>query len=300
MGFLIGSLIAAGVAAASALGSSIAGKKRQKRALAQQKDLNKESYEYGEMAADNALERQLVLNESENYQNKVEDAKEAGLSVGLLYGGGGIGGSGGGRASQGSGGNGVGVPEEQQQFDAAALGLEAQRIRIDQRLAKAEVEKTEAETENLKEQTATSMELTPIQNVLMNQQAMSQWIDNVRKLYENEGGGDKEYYSGDESGYQTIIKEAGNFNRQQAADIAKALSETEKNKAAAELNTEKKQGYWQELLNATKNANNDEIKAAAIKLAAEWQTGEYTNWKTWSEAAKQGIGALTDLIKIGK
>lgn len=300
---LISGLIATGVTAVSKVGSSLARKKREDKAYQRQLEYDEitaeRNYQYGEMAADNAYERQLALNESQNYQNTVQDVKDAGLSVGLLYGGGGAGGSGGGRASQGGGAGSPGgdVAERAEEYEAIGLGLEAARVKNEQKMTEAEVEKTKAETENIKEQTATSVELTPVEKELTKQQAISQWIDNARKKFENEGSTD--LWEKGEFGELTI-REEGNWNQQQAAEIAKALSEAEKNKAAAALDTDKKMGYWQELLNATKNSDAEAIKAAAVKLAAEWQTGEYTNWKTWKEVAKEGVGAVIDVIKMGK
>lgn len=296
MGFIIGGLIAGGIAAVSAIGSAISRKNQQKRALAQQKELNADQFQYNEAAADNALDRQLALNESQNYQNQVQDAKDAGLSVGLLYGGGGAGGAGGGRASSGSV-SGSAAPEgDTELLGAAALGLDAQRVKNEWELQKAEKEKIKAETEQIKEETASSIERSPIENELLSQQAISAYIDNIRKEFEN---------TGEEVGYQgkyvdVFISNKGNFSKQQAADIAKAVSEADKNNAAAELDTEKKQGYWQELLNATRREDTEAAKAAAVKLAAEWSTGEYTNWKTWSELANQGIGAIKDIIGVVK
>lgn len=296
MGFIIGSLIAGGIAAVSAIGSAISRNKQQKRALAQQKELNADQFQYNEAAADNALDRQLALNESQNYQNQVQDAKDAGLSVGLLYGGGGAGGAGGGRASSGSV-SGSSAPEgDTEVLGAAALGLDAQRVKNEWELQKAEKEKIKAETEQIKEETASSIERSPIENELLSQQAISAYIDNIRKEFEN---------TGEEVGYQgkyvdVFISNKGNFSKQQAADIAKAVSEADKNNAAAALDTEKKQGYWQELLNATRREDTEAAKAAAVKLAAEWSTGEYTNWKTWSELANQGVGAIKDIIGVVK
>lgn len=61
--------------------------------------LGLQNYNYGEMAADAAHERSLGLlsaeKEANSYVSQVADAKEAGLSIGLLYGGGGAGGTGG-------------------------------------------------------------------------------------------------------------------------------------------------------------------------------------------------------------
>lgn len=56
------------------------------------------NYKYGEMAAENAFERQQVLYnrtyQDQSYANKVAQMDAAGLSPGLMYGGGGASGGG--------------------------------------------------------------------------------------------------------------------------------------------------------------------------------------------------------------
>ena len=42
---------------------------------------------------------------------------------------------------------------------------------------------------------------------------------------------------------------------------------------------------------------NDKVRAAAMKLAAEWKTGEFTNWKTWVETSYQGINTVGNAVK---
>lgn len=82
----IGSAMGGAAAAGSALGgigSGIKSKKKMKYAANLQ-------YEFGEKAAENAYRRQLALlnktYEQESYQNRVKQMREAGLSVGLMYG----------------------------------------------------------------------------------------------------------------------------------------------------------------------------------------------------------------------
>ena len=75
----------------------------RKKQIRQQKEMVENAarinYKYGEMAAENAFERQQVLYnrtyQDQSYANKVAQMDAAGLSPGLMYGGGGA--SGGGR-----------------------------------------------------------------------------------------------------------------------------------------------------------------------------------------------------------
>lgn len=264
----------------------------------------KRNYEYGEMAADAAHERSLGLLEAQtqanSWESQVADAQNAGLSVGLLYGGGGAGGAGG-RAGGGAQGEGAGggAPQAPNYLDIAAVknqrianSIEAARTGGEIQVSKAEAEKIKAETEKIKEDTETSKELTPLQKALLKEQGIAQWIDNVRKDWENAGGEEGTSYRSKSEVLDatTFISKAGNFDKQQAAEIAKAISEVE-------LNTEKKRSLWEEVLNARKREDTEAEKAAALKLAAEWSTGEYTNWKTWTELAGKATETLIDIIK---
>lgn len=75
----------------------------RKKQIRQQKEMvenaAKINYKYGEMAAENAFERQQVLYnrtyQDQSYANKVAQMDAAGLSPGLMYGGGGASGGGG-------------------------------------------------------------------------------------------------------------------------------------------------------------------------------------------------------------
>ena len=63
------------------------------------------------------------------------------------------------------------------------------------------------------------------------------------------------------------------YERQQNAEAAKAL---------AALNTEKKKYVYMEALAAAKNADAHMLEAKSKELATLFETGEYTNWKTWA------------------
>ena len=74
----------------------------RKKQMQQQKEMIENAarinYKYGEMAAENAFERQQVLYnrtyQDQSYANKVAQMDAAGLSPGLMYGGGGASGGG--------------------------------------------------------------------------------------------------------------------------------------------------------------------------------------------------------------
>lgn len=282
----------------------------QSRLNAQNAELN---YNYGEQAADAAHQRSLGLlkaeTEANSYVNQVQDIKNAGLNVGLLYGGAGAGGgaSAGGGAQGGGAGNQKGQAGNYLEIEALKqqrkmANAELLRTVNESRLVDAERKNIEADTKLKDEKRMTSEELTPLQLALTKEEGIEKWIENARKMYENTGGNHEE--RSDPShieeheifGILNIGKEGG-FSQRQAAEIAELMSSTEGNKAAAALDTERKRGYWQELLNAKIMAENDKVKAAAIKLAAEWSTGEFKNWKTWVATSTEAANAIGGLIK---
>lgn len=317
----LGALIGGGLGIAGGAISGAIGNRKVKKQEESQKRINEHlaelNYGYGEQAADAAHERSLGLlqaqTEANSYESQVADAKAAGLSVGLLYGGGGAGGAGG---SAGGGAMGTGARGQSAQ---APDYLEVEALRQQSKLANAEIQrvinessKTKAEKENIEadtklkdEERMTSEELTPLQKALLHEQGVSQFINNHRKQYENiseetrgESHGKWHHLYG-----ESWIEKGSIFDQKTAIEIAEAISRTESNNIMSELNTEKKKNLWQELLNETvkaeatkKQADNDAVKAKAVKLAAEWQTGEYTNWKTWSQTAADAVGALGDIV----
>lgn len=96
--------LASGISGAiGGLFGGIGAKKRMKRQVDAQKQLNEQAaklnYEYGEKAAKNAYRRQMEMYErsyqDQSYAAMRKQMEDAGLSIGLMYGGGGNGGAGG-------------------------------------------------------------------------------------------------------------------------------------------------------------------------------------------------------------
>lgn len=296
------------------IGSGKRAKKLIKRQEEAQQRLNEQNaklnYEYGEQAADAAHERSLGLlaaeTEANSYQAQVADAEQAGLSVGLLYGGGGggVGGSAGGGAQGDGAGNQRSKAAEQLEIlsimqQEKMANAEIAKTINESRLVDAEKEKIEAETENLKEETSTSQAMTPYQTELIRQQGIQQWLENLRTEWENKGHDQNEATINRNAtlNADAFISTNSYFSEARTQEIAEAIARTEQGKAAAALDTERKLHYFQEILNATAHADADRAKAAAIKLATEWSTGEYTNWKTWVDTAGKAVEALGGIIK---
>lgn len=295
--------------ALSGIGSALSGigwkKKLKKSYDLQQKyhDYTAESnYQYGEMAADNAHQRSLELqqNQFENASigNQVAEAKEAGLSPSIFSNISGGSGGGGGGGAQGGGARGIQPMDiaalQQVENERRSVGIDAGRAAAEAALQYAESKKLKAETENIEEQTDTSKKLTPVQQALLREQATRQWIENLQEKYKgaNEGG-EVGISAWDENlGTYELLK--GSYIDQHVAnEIAKTNSEIE-------LNSEKAKQGWQQLLNASRSNDIEEIKANAVRLAAEFEYGDKANWKWWAKQSSNAIGSITSLIGIAK
>lgn len=323
--------LASGISGAvSGIFGGIGAKKRLKRQVDAQKQLNEQAaklnYEYGEKAAENAYQRQMEMYErsykDQSYSAMRQQMEDAGLSVGLMYGGGSPGGAGGATtgAPQGeTGGAEAGRADSPAAQQAAAmqqaqLGLGLVSMKKDLAIKDAQVEEINATAEakraeaaNLTEQKITTMQSRDALIQKLIQEGMKDFISNVQNKWKSFAGRDWGGIPGEVNKYGEEnelygfygIAENSYVNEEQAMTIAKGIAETneanangEAAKALADLNNQRANGYWQELLNATMHANADAVRAAAAKLSAEFETGKYTNWKTWADLAKSAIGAI--------
>lgn len=315
------------------IGSIGAGRRLRKQVNAQ-KELNEQAaqlnYEYGEKAAQNAYQRQMEMYErsynDQSYSAMRKQMEDAGLSVGLMYGGSGSGGAGGATtgAPQGeTGGAEAGQAPRATEREALALqraqmGLGVQKLQSEIDMNKASVNKINADAEAARanaekatEEKITTMESRKAFIEELKQRGMESWIRNVKENWKSyagtgwggEAGTVRKYGEENELYGFYGVAENSYVNEEQAAKIAKTIADTQSASAAAkaasalaELNSQKAKGYWTELMNATMHANADAVKASAQKLAAEWTTGEYTNWKTWASLAKDAVGAVASAL----
>lgn len=316
--------LASGLAgAASSIFSGIGSKKRLENQINAQKQLNEQAaalnYEYGEKAAKNAFARQLQMYErsyrDQTYQAMRKQMEDAGLSVGLMYGGSASGGAGGatsGAPLGATGGAEAGraaseTERRAMELQQAQLGLSLANQRADIKLKEAQVKEVEAKAEEARASAArqTEEKITTIQSrdhlvEKLRNEGWNSWIDAVIKEWQASG----EQNTGNmikngRTGHVLYISPDSYLNQREAKNLAKTISETEKNnelgkaaEALAKLNSERANGYWQELINATIAANAQATEAAARKLATEWETGEYTNWKTWVQIGEDVIGGI--------
>lgn len=323
------------------LGGIGAGRRQRKAIEAQknaQKELNEQAaslnYEYGEKAAENAYQRQLAMYqrsyEDQSYGAMVNQMEDAGLSVGLMYGGNG-GGGGAGAMSGAPKGDTGGAIAGQATSAAALMEVENQRKALalqqtsmvkDIQLKDAEIELKEKEADKAGKEALYTEALTETEDILRNAKAHREfwegrlsWVENLRKQFEDittpsedgELNATEDMYGN----YEIVSKAIGTASK--AASVLKVIAETgteEQRKvclaAEAALTNEKTKGYWKELEVAIKNANSEAIIAAATKLNSEsnrmdieHKYGIKMTAKQWIELGIGVTGAVAGTIGAG-
>lgn len=263
---------------------------RTKRLMAEQVGNQKELNEHSQQ-----LNKEMW--DYTNYENQVKHMENAGLNVGLMYGS--SGGSGGTTGNIGGSAS-AGQAPDNKSVQAMGIGLQAEALESQIELNKANALKARTDAGKATEETTTVLKSRDLLIENMKQQGISTMQDNAIKawLYSDEDKKEGEVYN-ETYDYHTGI---GN-NSAGAKGITLALFKTEAETrnldANALLTNAKALGYWQELLNATKNSDSNAINAAANKLSAEWQTGEFTNWKTWADMGMKAVQTAGSLIKGG-
>lgn len=323
------------------LGSIGAGK-RQREAIKAQKEAQKElneqaaslNYEYGEKAAENAYQRQLAMYqrsyEDQSYGAMVNQMKDAGLSVGLMYGGSGSGGGAGAMSGAPKGDTG-GAIAGQATSAAALMEIENQRKSLalqqasmakDIQLKDAEIELKKKEADRTGKEALYTEALKETEDILRNAKAHREfwegrlnWIENLRKQFEDvttpDEDGELKATEDMYGSYEIISKAIGTASK--AASVLKTIAETgteEQRKIAvaaeAALTNEKVKGYWKELEVAIKNANSEAIIAAATKLNSETNRmdiehkyGVKMTVKQWIELGIGVTGAIAGAVGAG-
>lgn len=313
--------IMSGLGAAGAFGSTVASlfgpsvKKQLKWQKQAQMELNQQAaelnYQYGEKAAENAYNRQMQMYERSYQDNSYaamrKQIEDAGLSVGLMYGGGGASGGGAGSMSGApqaeTGGATAGDAGAVLSAAVAMENVKTQRIQAaaDAALKYAQVENLKAQTGKTGEETLTERVLREIRANLMKEQGTAQWIQNVESrwagLQEMESSGD---YSEEHEMYGQYRLIANSLTNQRAqAEVAKVVAE----KNLTGKNVDKVAGEIAKIQQDILTGRAEEAMKKAQKLETEAKTqdiklknGEETNWRTWVQLAFDGIGGL---CKVG-
>jgi len=285
---------AVGSAAGSALGYGVdkllgVSQSRAKDQVDQQGKLMKQQRDMNYEAQDRA-------NEYNAPKNQMKRLKDAGLNPALMYGGGGGGGS---TANQpmaiqsGSASN----ESERKRADNENVGLGVQLTKMPSEIkqTQANTEKLGAEKENIEAKTKTENALRENTVNKLIQDGYKSLLENFQKEWELTGKtilpANAAYNE-----IELVINPNAAIPQQIITGLLKTKAEAGNADASALLTSEKARGYFQELVNETNKANAEGVKAAAAKLSAEFETGIFTNWKTWVKLATEIIGGAA---KIG-
>jgi hypothetical protein len=281
------------------------GNKRRKQQIEQQKKLTDLQVQANKELADYGMGISKEMFDYTGYENQVKQMKAAGLNPALMYG---HAGSGGTTVSSSAGSaSGSQASDETSRklanMQVMGMGLQMQKMGAEVRKLEADAKKAEADAKKAESEAKTREELRAFEKELLRQEGIEKWLQNLRENLKNSGqlaNNEMQMFRNNVLDEYTAFQSTGYWNQEITAAIAKALAEAKNLEALAELNTEKKKGYWTELLNATKNADSEAAKAAAMKLATEWSTGEYTNWKTWVDIGKDAIGTVAKILPFVK
>ena len=145
IGTAVGGIIGGGLGLLGGLFGSGSSTKQQKELMDKAWEYEKEGmgmqYQYGQMAADEAQKRNLEMWESTNFEQQRKHMENAGLSVGLMYGGSGAGSTStaGGQATQPSGptSNPVGMALQYKQIEQQDAAIKSQTMLNQAEAAKA-------------------------------------------------------------------------------------------------------------------------------------------------------------------
>lgn len=312
--------------AVSGLFGGIGYGRRLKKQVNAQKQLNEQAaklnYEYGELAAKNAYQRQMEMYErsyqDQSYSAMRQQMENAGLSVGLMYGGSGSGGAGGATtgAPQGeTGGAEAGRADSPAAQQAAAiqqaqLGLGLVSMKKDLAIKDAQIEeinataaKQRAEAENITEQKISEMQMRPVKFREILERGKGEWIKNLENYFNDAFEGnekDRLDATDDLYGEHSIIGKRLQ-TRKDAADIIKtqmgayeAMQNGEAAAALAKLNTEKAKYVYMEALAAKIHGDAHMLEAKTNELAKMFDM-DMREREFWANIIGQGAQMTVDI-----
>lgn len=281
-------------------------KKKAEQQMEMQKELMnyqlEQSFNWNEKAAENAFSRDMQMYER-NYQDQSYSAmrkqmEDAGLSVGLMYGGGAAGGGGGavtGGAQGGAQGAAPQAPDmaqyqmQKQRQQELALNMAMMESNIEVNKAKAEELRAKAEEDRENARLSTEKKITEMESrehILkgLYESNLGKWIDNLRKRFEDATSAEDDYAElkaeDDYYGQYEIILD-GIRNTDVMAEIWRKISEKDKNVGLAEAawaeamyNNERTRHYMEEISALVMHANAHRLEALSAKMRADNEARE--------------------------
>lgn len=245
---------------------------------------------WSQKAEKRAWERQLALYDKmyrdNSPENRVKQLEDAGLSVGLMYGSGGMGG--GGSASGTTAGQGqAGGQMVHTNTIANILGLENTKSQIELNKSQAAKNYADAGLSGAKQTTEDEQRRSLVEK--LTQEGIGKYMENVIQNWKISGDMNENTlsYSGSGFGIHAVINKEAFIGQDAINLILEGQAKIGNIRAQEALTNEKVKGYVTELANATMHAEADNVKSIAMKMAAEFQYGEQANWKWWAEFGKE-------------
>lgn len=323
---LVGGLTSGGI---GALTSSLFGggsKQSFGTTREQQRQLNEDAaeinYRYGEKAAENAYNRQMAMYqksyEDQSYSAMRKQMENAGLSVGLMYGGGASGGGAGQMSGAPQGATGGARAESAVQ--AYGLALQAKQIKLQEKQVAADAALKYAQAHNLEttsKKTEQDINIGSFEEALnqarrvyakdfadwemqgrwveMNQNKLNAYFNEYQKIGRERGWdstlGDYDFVgSKEDRQIEAAIKES----IQRVAESEKRMDLMEFEKT---LKNAQAYNQFMSIVVAIKRNEIEEARTEIQRYVAEYSTGEQWNWKTVMDAALGVGGALAKFIK---
>lgn len=301
-----GAMISAGAnVAGGAMGFlDIGGNRMRRKQVEQQRKLTNIQLDANKQLADYGMGISKEMFEYTGYGAQRRQMEEAGLNPALMYGHAGAGGSTA-SASGGSAGGGQASDEASlKQAQMAQQGMLLQLAKLGSEIAvnKATAKEKEANAELTSEKKTTEINQRDVLIEKLRQEGVAQWFENLESDVKRSGtlqDGEVRLFNNAQLNVSTAFQKVSLWNQEVTTAIAKTMAEIGNTEAQELLTNKKAEGYWQELLNATKQANADAVRAAAVKLSTEWETGEFTNWRTWAELGVKAVNTVASSVGAG-
>lgn len=284
------------------LDEALFGKKRRRQQIEQQQKLTNIQIAANKELADYGMGISKEMFEHTGYAAQRRQMEEAGLNPALMYGQAGAGGStmaiGAGNAS------GSQASDEMAQKQAATqmqgMALQGAMIASQIEVNKAQANKLNADAALSGAKTKTEDQIRDILTENMKQGGMAQWYANLENemkrnppMKENE----TMIFRNETYNVYTGFQKTSYWNQEVTNGLLKSAAEINNISMNTLLVDKKVEGYWQELANATKEADAAEMQAAAAKLSAQFNAGELQNAKFWIQMSTEVIKALGSIIK---
>ena len=188
---------------------------------------------------------------------------------------------------------------------AGGLGLQAMMMQKQMDLIDSQINKNNADANKGKSETETidKMRDTLVEN--LRQTGIAQWMENLKNQAidwnQKDEFGKKVGIAAESDIYGSYQFDFDSQNGEQlAAELLKTLADAGNSNAQALLSNTKAKGYWQELLIAMNQADAAKTQAAASKLRAEFDTGEFVNWKQVVEVGAEALELGIEAAKVFK